>query len=255
MILVYVDAENVSFSCFHDFARANLRDKVIVGKAYGDSSVIGDNVKEYVRFGFEFFDTSILSSSQKNLTDMKIITDVAFDTMHGMFDRSQLSVVLITKDCDFMPLVYKLQGLGIPVMVPTLEAEVTKTVSRKRVTDALEKIDYRPTDSDDWMKPQLDFVYDKISKEIDYAVLDKYFARKRSVFIKSVTQINPAVAVALDTIPKHEFGIQSIIKVLNDNGVTGGAVINYVNLYTTKFFGKTFSSKRMDESLKKLYRR
>lgn len=76
-ILVYVDAENVTFSTFKpywDEAIALNGFYEIIGKFYGSKDLLGGTVKQYLSLGLEYCETSALSSEcHKNLAD---ITDV-----------------------------------------------------------------------------------------------------------------------------------------------------------------------------------
>lgn len=260
MILVYVDAENVSFAEFRDFALTNLNGKELVGKVYGNSDIIGDAAVDYSRIGFNFIDTKNISSTSKNVADMKIVTDCAFDTMHGAYDRSNLSVILITKDHDFMPLVYRLQGLNIRVLIPSFastevkDGNSTREIALSAVSEVFKSHNYAPMSTHEWILPQLDYVTELFGNELPYNIIDKYFSRKRTRFIRDVAINNELIAFELDKIPKHEFGAKNIVRVLQKNRIKKDEIIAYLDIYTKKFFGITIANRNINKLLLELSR-
>lgn len=247
-LLVYVDAENVSYSDFRNYYEASLSNKAIVGKVYGNSSILGTSVMDYIRMGFEYVDTSMLSDSSKNVADMKIVTDCAFDVLQT-FNCRDVAVTILTKDCDFLPLVYKLAANGITVDVPMLGKDKTMTVPMSTITELLQKHNYNPMSNDTWKVPQIDLIYDLVKGEISYDFVDRYCMRKRNRFIRAIAMHNPSLATKFDAIPKDEFSAESIYKVMRRECVQADDVLAYMDMYTNKYFGKSFKLTELQHKL------
>lgn len=250
--LVYVDAENVSFADFQHYAEVNLGGKNITGKVYGSSKVLGDAVHDYLRLGYDFVDTSVIApESTKNIADMKILTDCAFDVLYS-YKGVKLEIVLVTKDCDFLPLVYKLNSIGVSVTAPMIGRDAIINEPLSIVTAALEEIHYDPMASEDWMEYQTDLVYRKLHGSVDYITIDRYYNRKRTRFIHSMTLQDPEIAMDLDKIPKTEFTARAVTKVLRKHKCNSAAIFGYISIYTNKYFGKAFTEHGFRQYLMKL---
>lgn len=250
--LVYIDGENVSFADFQHYAELNLVGKDITGKVYGSSKTLGDAVQDYLRIGYDFVDTSIIATdSSKNLADMKILTDCAFDVLHS-YKNVQLEVVLVTKDCDFLPLVYKLNSIDVSVTAPMIGKDLTLNEPLSIVTSALNEAGYDPMKSLDWMAYQPDLVYKMLHGSVDYAIIDRYYNRKRTRFIHAVAAQNPEIAMELDRIPKTEFTAKSVTRVLRKHKCTAAEIFSFISIYTNKYFGKAFTEQEFKHYLMKL---
>ena len=122
--LVYVDAENISKEDFTQVlteARQMACVGSVTGKFYGNRDVIGEMLNIGYNGGFEFIETSSIVRSRKNVTDMKITVDCITDVMDWIaqgLSVADLTVHLVSGDCDFVPLIYKLRGLGLQVELP-----------------------------------------------------------------------------------------------------------------------------------------
>ena len=228
--LVYVDAENVSFSMFKNYYDEHLRGNKISGKVYGNSEILGESTQDYLRVGFEYVDTSHLSDSSKNVADMKIVTDCAFDVLQ-VFSGMQVHVVLLTKDCDFLPLVYKLST----------------------VTTALEEHEYDPMSSDDWILPQVSFIDNLLNGEISYEFIVRYCTRKKNRFIKSVSVRNAVLALKLDSIEISNFSAITVYQAMRRSNIDFENMMFFINMYTNKFFGKAFKPADLKRQIRKLH--
>ena len=249
--LVYVDAENVSFADFKDYLDLNLAGKMLHGKVYGNNEILGDSVSDYLKLGFDYIDTSKLSSSSKNVADMKILTDCAFDVLQT-YNGTNVDVALITKDCDFLPLVYRLNSMKIPVTVPMIGKDEVMTVPQSTVTKALEAANYKPMESDAWMVQQTDYAYNLLNGSIDYNMIDRYFNRKRVRFIHAIAEDNPELAMKLDIISKANFSARSIFKELRKNRCSNDCILSCLSIYTNKYFGKAFKPSELKKFFLKL---
>lgn len=250
--LVYVDAENVSFSMFKNYYDEHLRGNKISGKVYGNSEILGESTQDYLRVGFEYVDTSHLSDSSKNVADMKIVTDCAFDVLQ-VFSGMQVHVVLLTKDCDFLPLVYKLMANGVVVDVPMLGKDKTMIVPMSTVTTALEEHEYDPMSSDDWILPQVSFIDNLLNGEISYEFIVRYCTRKKNRFIKSVSVRNAVLALKLDSIEISNFSAITVYQAMRRSNIDFENMMFFINMYTNKFFGKAFKPADLKRQIRKLH--
>ena len=83
-ILIYVDAENCSVAKFDQFVEESSKDfdcheYVVIGKFYGNHSVLGEIAIRCMQEGYEYVDTFMMNTSNKNVTDMKIVVDCITD--------------------------------------------------------------------------------------------------------------------------------------------------------------------------------
>ena len=145
-ILVYVDAENVTFSTFKpywDEAIALNGFYEIIGKFYGSKDLLGGTVKQYLSLGLEYCETSALSSEcHKNLADMKLITDCLHDVLHT-YNTEVAQVYLLSKDYDFLPTVYKLKSLGMDTVTLGVDCR-GDTKSVKTIIAYLHNVGFLP---------------------------------------------------------------------------------------------------------------
>ena len=117
---LYIDGENISkadiMSSVTDFIQSLGATDVFVGKLYGNRDVVKSSVPFCLSKGLTFVETSTISSSKKNITDMKITVDCIFDVVYTK--ETDFTVTLLSKDCDFLPLFYKLNEMGIRTEMP-----------------------------------------------------------------------------------------------------------------------------------------
>lgn len=117
---LYIDGENISkadiMSSVTDFIQSLGATDIFVGKLYGNRDVVKSSVPFCLSKGLTFVETSTISSSKKNITDMKITVDCIFDVVYTK--ETDFTVTLLSKDCDFLPLFYKLNEMGIRTEMP-----------------------------------------------------------------------------------------------------------------------------------------
>ena len=79
---LYIDGENISkadiMSSVTDFIQSLGATDIFVGKLYGNRDVVKSSVPFCLSKGLTFVETSTISSSKKNITDMKITVDCIF---------------------------------------------------------------------------------------------------------------------------------------------------------------------------------
>lgn len=242
--LIYVDAENVSFPDFKRYFDTNFKGVSVTGKVYGNNEILGEAVIDYLRIGFEYVNTALLSSSSKNVADMKILTDCAFDVFQ-LTSTGNTTVTLVTKDCDFLPLVYRLTSIGVPVSVPMIGKDKLMTVPRSAVTKALEEKNYNPMSSDAWLLPQLPIVENLLRNDFNYSTIAHFCNRKRSRFIRAVANNNSLLAMKLDEISEESFSMNAVYEILIKEHCSKDEIVEYVAMYTNKYFGKAFKPKEL----------
>ncbi|MCM1172506.1 MAG: NYN domain-containing protein [Clostridium sp.] len=124
-VLFYVDAENVSKSQVDMFMAdamkltGNCGD--FVGKFYGARAALNSLIEYYLNLGLEYVETSVLTTKKKNLTDMKMVVDCLYDVL-CTYSGHLKAVYVLSNDCDFNPLVYKLKSLGIPITFAAVDS-------------------------------------------------------------------------------------------------------------------------------------
>ena len=160
-----------------------------------------------------------LSSSSKNVADMKILTDCAFDVLQ-LTSTGNTSVTLVTKDCDFLPLVYRLTSIGVPVSVPMIGKDKLMTVPRSAVTKALEEKNYNPMSSDTWLLPQLPIVEKLLRNDFNYSTIAHFCNRKRSRFIRAVANNNSLL------ITNRRLGFTGYSSIDSANGIFFGTCVD-----------------------------
>lgn len=249
--IIYVDAENVTFQEFKEYYDSVLSPCNCIGKVYGNSDAIKNNINDYLRIGFEYYDTAPYNSSSKNVADMKIVTDCAFDVLR-VFNPENINIELITKDCDFMPLVYKLLGIGVSVTVPMLGAAKSATPYAK-IVESLEVNGYNPMLTEEWALPQADIIYNILHGDIDYNSILKYCKMKRTKFIHAVTVYDAPLAAELDKIPEATFCAKEVFAILRNHHCGQEELERYITLFTNKFFGKSFKTLELKRALHRLY--
>lgn len=247
--LVYVDAENVSKENFDkEIAkiRADLGDAQLVGKFYGNRDVIGGMMSKCYSSGFEYVETASLITSRKNVADMKICVDCVCDaliTYAGMVT----DVYILSGDCDFIPLYYKLVGNGVSVHIPLLSS----SLEEKRVADLeneLSRIGYDPLLEENLLLPQHWRFRELLPEDFSEDLIFSCFERKRKKFLKSISNLFDAAQIeALQAIPISTFSFIDICLMANSRGES--FLLTVADLYTRKFFGVSYNSKQASVKL------
>ena len=213
-ILVYVDAENLTVEQFKQVRKdICVLNCCVIGKFYGNAKELGAIKYECYRAGYDFVDTSGISHSAKNVTDMKITVDCITDVMCA-FCEDVDAVWILSNDHDFLPLIYKLMGRGLDVRMPLLQdildqktlADVNKfleshcfaSVARERVCEGLVPL------------------YKDVTKEaFPYSLILDYVEQKKMRYLRSIiTNYDDSVSADVDSIPVESFGFAEVIKAL-----------------------------------------
>ena len=237
-IYVYVDAENVSFDLFEKkYSEIKREDVTVVGKVYGGRNVLGGVVPKYLMLGFDYVETSSLSCNKKNLSDMKMIVDCMEDVIRGQ--SSVDSVYVLSKDSDFLPLVYKIISYGIPVHTLAISQESGEELNMTSLYTALRESGLFPITADRVLGVLFDLVKESVCEEFSDDLILEYVESRKNKLSKAIRLTNPTLADKVDLIPAKVFSFRELYKLVSIQGESGLRVL--FNVYTTKVFGVTLT--------------
>lgn len=241
-VLVYVDAENVSVEKFQEFLEMQETlipaESIVLGKFYGNPTVLGEIMPKCYSVGYEFVDTSTLTASRKNAADMKLVVDCIYEAM-CLYAGEVKSVIILSSDRDFMPLVYKLMGNNFKVELPFISG-----VSEKRtcadITRYLEGTGYRHDLKQRVMENPFFMIQEYTGSEFSEELLDDYVSKKKRNLASEVLGIyGKDVADGVVNIPSEQFSFQSVWEILRGGHLT---ILEVLNMYTKKVFGLSLNT-------------
>lgn len=246
-ILVYVDAENVSFEQVSIFLSVNLVkcQGECFGKVFSTSATIGDNVQKYASLGLEFIDTTYLQHGSKNSTDMKLTVDVLSDVL--AMESSEIGkVVILSRDSDFYPLALKLSTLGITVELPFSKKLKHNSMSFRDVNAELNDLKWYPLSQTNLgcLRNQFGELRKVLGVQFTDEVIYKFLEVKQKKILKAFSDyLDPKDLSDLLTIPPNKFDFYSLKNCKSFASVDTRVAIQ---IYTLKAFGRTFSNKELD---------
>lgn len=168
-VMIYVDAENV----IPEKLQATLKEvrqrhsaTDIIGKFYGTQRNLGDVFQICLSHGLEFVDTSSITQHRKNAADIKLTADAMYDVL-GPFAGEVSRVYLLSGDTDFLPLIYKLLSVGIPVD-SFICTEENLSYTTKDVLAALYKVGFLPPS----VQQSFDVVWFNVHQALDGSIPD-----------------------------------------------------------------------------------
>jgi len=242
-VLVYVDAENVN-ACevdhYMDFIKGQCTDgEMVKGKFYGAYGVISDSMRACYGHGMEFVETSSIITGQKNITDMKLTVDCIADAL--LFYRDSLSkVYILSKDCDFTPLIYKLAGQGIEVAAPLYD------VSKRHLTLGdlnvrLKELDYNPiVNGAAAFENQFSCLRGMLGQEFSDDMIDSYLEHKRKKFFQSISVMcSQKQLEEMQEVPVREFCFADVARAMRTK------LESIAKQYTIKYYGFSFKDREM----------
>jgi len=261
---LYIDGENISkadiMSSVTDFIQSLGATDVFVGKLYGNRDVVKSSVPFCLSKGLTFVETSTISSSKKNITDMKITVDCIFDVVYTK--ETDFTVTLLSKDCDFLPLFYKLNEMGIRTEMPFcalakssfeyLAAHMKEEIKYDKTTSGLDAFlkhnnFYSPKNAD-----CLGNLFNKIKKKTGGAFPDSVIEAHIKIKTKKFNKLIAATCGEYNigrfrSLSAKDFSFESIIGSL---GISDKYEINkmYVT-YLSKVFGYIPKKKELPEML------
>lgn len=242
-VLVYVDAENLSpvevTSTLQDLKSSLSSEEVLVGKFYGALKSITGVMSVCYREGLEFVETSSINKGSKNVTDMKLVLDCIWDVLEDQC--SVRRVVVLTKDCDFVPLVFKLIRCGVQVELPLFDPEA-RCYTIADVSNALKECGYCPVATgSEALGNQFGVIRSLLNSQFSDELIEAYLNRKKNNFLKVMKPLlEPSVYEAAKIENGKEFSFYSIA-----DGVEAGVLERVIDCYTSKFYGCSFEQKKL----------
>lgn len=236
--LVYADAENLGKVDFVEAVtslRSNLENnECIVGKFYGGLSSLNGMVAVGRDLGFTFIETSSMTTRKKNLADMSLTVDCLSDVLSQQF--SEISeVVLLSQDCDFLPLVYKLKSFGFKVSTPlyvTTDERTEETI----IEDVVKSNEVNLLACESLLRSPIDLLLDFSNEMYSKETLTAYYAKKRDRFLRCNTNLTDNQITMLKAVPITDFCFKSVIQVVGFSSVE--LLVDLLKQYSQKFFGK-----------------
>ena len=247
-LLIYVDAENISkeeFSSIMPKIKSVANNELIVGKFYGKFSEVTGLMPLCFAEGFEFSETSSLVYGQKkNVTDMKISVDCVSDVF-TLFRGEVSRVVILSKDCDFVPIVYKLLSAGINTYIP-LYSSSNLTLTAAELEKTLITFGYDPMETDDWFKAQVPIVKKMLQSCYDVDVVKTFFDKKKKRFLSDLREMgySDTSISSLNHLVIDQFSLLRVFELLGIRSNCEQSLL-IVDLWTRKMFGKSFEQKQL----------
>lgn len=255
-VLVYVDAENISYAeCKQELQNLyGVRQEgfCVIGKVYGNSGVLSaDLLQTCFEYGLDYVDTGKITNSHKNVADMKIVTDCAFDAMIG-YAEGVSAVYVLTKDNDFLPLVQKLRSLQIEVFLPLYVAPTVEELPC--IESVLVESNWNPRVQMGALSHPYNDVLRVVGCEREREV-SLYFRRKISRLATAMADTVGTDQVAqLMTIPVEKF---SLGDVMQSAGITkqdfSEEAVCVLNTYMARMFGFAYTRTDALKKLKEFY--
>lgn len=244
--LVYVDAENLNSQQISEAmneVRACSGSDMVVTKFYGTRDVLNSVFTTCMNLGMEFVDTSGLVKNQKNVTDMKISVDAITDVT--LLYTSVSAVTVMSQDCDFAPLVYKLMGLDVKVYTPFLNFESKECVVTD-VSSLLRAKGFYAIERVDVFEPLYGVMEELTCNESTRVDVAGYFGKKRSKFMREAALIMPQdVLNQVAQLSDKDFSFSKIVT-FSRGRVAWPVVRTLATIYTRKMFGFSFTSDMLD---------
>lgn len=236
-VFLYLDAENLSKEQIleHvDVIKAGVtEEEILIGKFYGSKETLHSIVRVCYSLGLDFIETSSISESTKNVADMKLTVDCLYDVI--MDTNNVNSVYILTQDKDFLPLIYKLYGLGIRVFTPLLKFidNIDDTVSIARY---LHSVGFSPRYHSDILKEPVKYALSVAGENFSNEEIIQYFQNKRQKFVNTLSCfLEIDICAKILDIQIDEFGWNTIISCLPN--LEFKLLCTVLDIYTGKFFG------------------
>lgn len=255
-ILIYVDAENVSYeecvtqveSVRASYGVANC----IIGKVYGNHEILSPELLHWcLGVGFDYIDTSVIVLNRKNVADMKIVVDCVFDACNYFYGEVS-KVFIISKDCDFVPVVQKLNSIGVCTEVP-LYVQPPVSVAKSLEDSLLEK-GWDPSVSLDALIAPFDAVEGFLGVEREQEISNYFRKKKRRISNEISARYGTSFGSRIVDVPEHSFSLVSVFKAVGCQKFdTSEDAIFLINLYTSKMFGFVYSKNVVVNKLREFY--
>lgn len=232
-ILIYVDAENITSERLTEFINSeyNVGGALILGKFYGNRNVLGnDVVRQCYSAGFEYVDTFMLINNRKNGTDMKIAVDCISDVAQ-LYAGDVQTVYIVSADHDFLPLLYKVSGMGVEIKAPFLE-EVAARKNCSDVSKYLERIGFNPVIRGCLPESLFEVLCSVAGDEFDTELLRAFTEKKKNKLVRSIYgEYGEKCAELVKSLDVKTFDYWRLAEAVGENSS------RLFNIYTQKMYG------------------
>lgn len=239
--LVYADAENLGKAAFIDAIEAIKStletDEWMVGKFYGGLSSLNGMVSVGRELGLTFIETSSMTFRKKNLADMTLTVDCLSDVLSNQFQKIS-EVVLLSQDCDFLPLVYKLKSFGVNVSTPLFQNTEERT-EESIIEEIIKGNEVEIFTARALTISPIAILLDYNSELYAKSTLEAYYAKKRDRFLKSNSDLTENQITILKMIPIVDFSFKSVLQTV---GISNEELlVDLLKLYSQKMYGRCLS--------------
>ncbi len=246
-VMVYVDAENLAASDLEKFVKeVEEREKrfSVEGKVFGIAERSEAACRISAEEGFHFVETSAFSKGGRKRADVALVVECMTDVF---IDKGIIAVWILSRDCDFKPLIAKLRGFGIRVEAPLLEQEKTSTVGDLGLSLRARKFDPMRAGVGAFYC-QREQIRELLGEEFSDELIDKYLSKKKRNFLKGMRMMcDYSVVRSLEN--GNDFGFDQVVRIWKGDFST---LLRLAKLYTSKFYGLNFSDKENEQYVKEL---
>lgn len=251
-IIFLVDAENIPFDMFKRYYAEVEPLKgmyEVIGRVYGSYNVLGKTVAMYCAKGFEFIETSSLSLNTKNVADMKMSVDCT-DLVLRTYKQEVAYVYILSRDNDFLPVVYKMESLGIEVR--TAIKDINRVgINKPKILKHLQLIGYLPISAENSVKCIYSELKSQLADEYENEDIVNFINTRFSLFIGAAANHSWNVAKIQRMRPEKvsfELVAQNMkMKKFSD-------LVDIYGMYTRRVFGSAVKRENIEPYLEKLWR-
>ena len=242
-LLVYVDAENISLQKIKDKVtelkeEAADRGLGFHGKFYGNKEVVKSVMSTCYKLGLEFVETSSLTEHKKNVADGKLIVDCLYDVL-AVYDDKVAKVAILSRDNDFISLVYKLIGMGVEVDSPLLE-ESEERKSLETISADLRQAGYNPIKSKEVLGPQFPVVRQALGEAYSDDLIVQFLVTRFAKLKLALEARWPELDWSDFNSNGRNLEVDWLLQFVKEKGeLTPDFALQLTNLYTRKVLGVT----------------
>lgn len=191
--------------------------------------------------------TLLRVQAKKNLADMKIIVDSIWDILET-FRGDIKAVYILSNDCDFNPLIYKLKSLDIVIKAASFDSfgEINSVNGLLRLLTVKK---FLPIKKEFVTQSVYEAVSDAVKEErVDKTVILALVRDRYTILQKAV---KAKYGFPMDNLSEKQlkcFSFWDFNRFLTQRGVTSSA--DLLKLFLTKVYGSTINDREISEVLK-----
>lgn len=251
---LYIDGENLSKETIVDFVDGFVssldKTDTLVGKFYGAKDLVKASVPFCMLNGLRYVETSSINFSSKNVADMKITVDCIYDVTEYLQNNTDFTVTLLSKDSDFLPLVFKLKELGVDVDIPLFDL-TTYSGHLKTTGDLdafLKHLGFYSKKNIDCLDNMFVSIRSLADESFSDVIIEGHIRFRIRKFISYLENTYGAsYARMLDKLPIKCFSLENVIRCL---GFTDKETLNQIYLaYVSKIYGYIPKRKTIPDNL------